>query len=1738
MQPIFSCKKSSSWLASLLAEREGLVAPAGFPRLFSFLATLIGLLGLVLMVSAEAATPPNTPVINVVTATYRSDGKTLSVSATSAVNTSSRTPATISLLGVVPSSFPGGQALNVNPGACQLGGASGNTWQTQTTLQSAFAGSSSAPATINTVLSNTFSGRDVIMIAVSDPDQNRDPLKVDRVIVEIGSSRDRETLQLAETGPSTGYFLGWVQLTRQTSSSGDCRLAVSLNETIRARYTDINDSEDTVGGAALVDPYGVVFNSQSGEPVNGAQVTMIDTSTGQPATVFGDDGVSAYPSTYLTGRDVTDASGVLYSLGAGRYRFPLVAPGVYRLQVLPPDGFSFPSTAPENSVKKVLGESYIITTGAKGESFPVPLGPAVRVDIPLDPRLGKLLVSKTSNRVQAAMGDLIRYEISVRNSDQASVSNVLVFDRLPRGLRLRAGSIKDKLGKVMPVTQDPDGRGFQVPIGTLAGTLAYSISYVVEVTPATPIGAALNEAYAVGGGATSNAAGATVQVIDDMLLSRAILVGTVFEGGCPSDDRKPARGALTGVQGARIILQDGRFANTDANGKWHIEGIQPGTNMVRLDGLSLPRGQVVLPCVPDPRRSAGHMARTLDVRPGSLNRVDFYTQAVPKAPTQGVAASDAQANSTPTVKPGSSAAEKIADAELAVWQRGSTVLAWAYPLEGFVPPEGYQSFLVSHAVGQRVVLEHQGQPVPGFHYEGTRTGPDGKIATSLWRNVHLQNGSNHFVARIFDSKNQSSDTIEQTLHLATSPVRAELVLERSRLVANGRDPAMIAVRLLDALDQPVRRDITGEFTLNSPYVLKDVADAVAKNPLAPILSPTPRYVVNAEGIALIALAPTTQSGEVEVNFNFANGRTQVVRAWLQADQRDWIVVGFAEGSPVGAKLRESMQAASGMTADPSEIRGERLAIYAKGTIPGEALLTLAYDSAKPKNGIGSAPQAIPLAPFYTVYSDQSQGGLETPSWGKLYLKIEKSTFVALLGNSNTGLTMTELGRYARAMYGLKSSWQGERMSYTAFAMRNLTSFHRDIFRADGTTGSWQLSRQSIVPQTERVRILTRDRLDAGNILSELVLARATDYSLDYVSGRLLMAQPVASFDAALNPVTIEVEFSTENLAGDSHTLGARVALKASDKVELGLTLIEDNDTARGGRLGAIDVKAKLGDATVLRVEAGKSSRLDSVGKVGGDALLTEIRHDRPDLTARVYYRRTDTQYGLNEQPVGSADLQSLGAEVRMKLSQTLRLESQLSRQQRLSTGQTADIAQMRVVYGEKAWQSSVGLRIGLENDGRGRSSNVGQVLGSLGYLSPDQKWSLRATGEVGVEHGASLFPNRLLVEGDYRLTPSLSLTASQSWIFADTHSTALAMGLRYKPWSGAELQTGLSHRTWADGDNTAARVSLVQTTKLDSTWTLNAQVSGARRLTGSPYTPLATGTITPTSTTASLDDFTTAGFTLSYAKEPWTGYVRSEKRWADDGRYSVSGGISRKLSEGEHLLATARIERFAGDEKTSAQLSIAHALRRHESSWTLLHRLDLIDNNHGAGVGGLSASNGTLVAGANSGGASGAASSNTLAPTVSSAGSTALTLAGRRLMLSAHWNYLSPNGFEWLNHIGVKRVLESLDEQTYGTKFGVIGTELRQPINKYFDVGVHAAHAKSFSSNVSNTSYGVSVGFRPIENTLITVGYNFRGIKDADFYAGNQRAQGMFVWMRALFDEKLLGLSRPAAAALSQGARP
>lgn len=58
---------------------------------------------------------------------------------------------------------------------------------------------------------------------------------------------------------------------------------------------------------------------------------------------------------------------------------------------------------------------------------------------------------------------------------------------------------------------------------------------------------------------------ACVVVREDLLRSKAILVGWVFEGDCetPKEERK-------GLSGVRLYVEDGTNVITDSSGRWHI----------------------------------------------------------------------------------------------------------------------------------------------------------------------------------------------------------------------------------------------------------------------------------------------------------------------------------------------------------------------------------------------------------------------------------------------------------------------------------------------------------------------------------------------------------------------------------------------------------------------------------------------------------------------------------------------------------------------------------------------------------------------------------------------------------------------------------------------------------------------------------------------------------------------------------------------------------------------------------------------------------------------------------------------------------------------------------------------------------------------------------------------------------------------------------------------------------------
>jgi len=463
---------------------------------------------------------------------------------------------------------------------------------------------------------------DPLFVRVVDFDRNRDGNVIETVDVRVAvaATGDAEVLRLSETGANTGTFVGYIGTTASTASA-DCALQVERNAVLAATYVDPGDDTDAAQADALVDPFGLVFDSQTGTAINGARVRLIDVATGLPAPVFGDDGVSRYPNEMITGQVVTDQGGTQYSLPAGVFRFPLVAPGSYRLEVFPPASHAFPSQRTIEDLQTLPGAPYRLQPGSYGQSFIVTAAPAVAVDVPLDSAANALQLRKTAGQQIATTGDFVQYTLTLQNASEAGTfTTVQVVDRLPAGARFRPGSLRLNGVRIADPTIAADGASFTYVHPALAVSETIELRYVVEFTVAMRgMKDAINTAQAhAPGNVRSNEARSLVRMNEELFSQNGFIVGRVFEGTCDS-----AAGEDTGVAGVRIYLEDGRYGVTDENGRFHFEGLEPGTHSVQLDKLTLPDYLELAPCADRMGHAGRDYSQFAELRGGTLWRSDF-----------------------------------------------------------------------------------------------------------------------------------------------------------------------------------------------------------------------------------------------------------------------------------------------------------------------------------------------------------------------------------------------------------------------------------------------------------------------------------------------------------------------------------------------------------------------------------------------------------------------------------------------------------------------------------------------------------------------------------------------------------------------------------------------------------------------------------------------------------------------------------------------------------------------------------------------------------------------------------------------------------------------------------------------------------------------------------------------------------------------------------------------------------
>lgn len=1624
---------------------------------------------------------------------------------------------------------------------------------------------SQSPLTTNAEQTTIIRAGQTLFFEVTVLAANTDPNAADTLdIVITTASGDEETETIFETGENTSVFVGQIATVRMPPApvQGDCQLSIADGNTITIAASPPGGTQIIVDTQVevLADPFGVVFDSETGQPVNGAVVTLIDVATGLPATVFAQDGVTPWPSTVISGNSITDGAGNVFVLEDGEFWFPLTFLGQYRLEITPPDPYTAPSVVSPQDLEMITrpdGRPFVILDASYGASFVLDSPVPVQVDIPLDRPSLAINITKTASRQRVVPGDVVFYSIIATNADPDRVKRNVVLTDIPAvDLRLRPRSIRvngEEASDAIDISAD--GRQLEIALGDLAGGQSIRVTYAMTVRPDAAPGQALNDAQVIDSLGRIARANVAVDIERDTIADRLTIIGRVTDGPCSvRDENRP------GISGVRVMLEDGSFAITDADGRYHFEGVVPGTHVVAVSPMTLPEGSEFIDCHRSTRSAGSAISRFVLGRGGQLVVVDFHAivpegalpSAAPFAETRvegagavavnAIATSETLPESDAEVLAGAGVAETTADAavvtnEVKENSKDTDWLALGDGPDGFLSPTKDANprakavkVAIRHRKGQKIVLRVDGEEVNPLAFDGTLNATQGKHAVSTWRGVPLENERTVLEANIINSFGEISRTITREVFFTTTPTKVELVPELSSLIADGRTRPVVAIRVLDRNSRPLREGIAGNFMLNSPYQSAEQLDRQQLAQLTGLGASSARWVVEGnEGIALIELAPTMVSGSLRLDFLFDDGeitRAQQLEAWIEPGDIEWTIVGLAEGTIGARSVADNMERASNFNSDLGD--DARVALYAKGRVLGKYLLTLAYDSAKQREDQEVLGTINPQA-YYTVFADGSLRRFDAASREKLYVRIETATFYAVYGDFATAFDQTRLARYNRTATGFKGEARlDENIQAQAFAADISTRLQRDEIQGQGISGPYPLSSRRILVNSENVTLQVRDRFRAEIIVSERPLTRFIDYNIDLLTGAITFAEPILSSDVNLNPQFIIVEYEVDGRGRAEINAGARVEWVSDDTAHrIGFSAISDKGEGSRTTIGAVDLRSALTDNTEVRAEFAVSQR-DNDNSLGW---LIEAQHQTSKLDVLAYARQLDNQYGVGQQNGVDLGRRRFGVDARVLLDENLSLLGSMWQDDSLTDDARRRAAQAQLTYTKQ----STDLRIGLTHfndrlaDGTTNTSTVAEA--GVTQRLFDNSLELSATSSIALDDAESVdLPARHRFGVRYAITPDVRLVGSYE--IADGENIdgrSLRAGVEVSPWAGGRIITTVGEESINEfGNRSFAAFGLSQTLQVSKELTLDATLDGNRSLNGMPDSNDLVNPLQSAATGGQLtsglnfEDFTAVTFGAAWRKERWSLTARGEYR---DGeladRTGLTLGAIRQLGEGSVVGSGAtwtRAETPGGATTEIFDASLAFAHRPDHSEVAMLGKIEYRSD---------------FV-------------TDAVAGEVAGAGLSALIVDGdavsRRLVASWSGNW-SPRDWD-ADDFGIKHQTRrdeyglflgaryNLDEFE-GTEFSgttvLAGLDGRIGVSEHIELGVTGTVRANLEDDVTSFSYGPHVGFVPADGVLLTIGYNVDGFRDGDFGEARNTNKGVYAAVRVKFDLNtfdLLGLSR------------
>ncbi len=1562
---------------------------------------------------------------------------------------------------------------------------------------------------------------------------NVNPLLAEQRPVTITSALtgDTETLMFQETGPNTGIFQMATSPYNLPTRDGSLFPATLNNGIMEVLNQDTLTATITSCGTAitartniLVDPGGTVFDSNTGQPIPGVSVTLIDNATGLPATVLQFNGVTPAPNTVIT-----DAYGF--------FQFPLVAPGNYHLQIAAvPNGYTYPSTVPLAQLPPqytILGNpNAVATSGSYGGTFSVtPAAGPVVLDVPMDPipAIG-LVVSKVASTDTVELGGYVDYTVSIRSTLTVDINQVVMHDVLPHGFVYIHGS-GTRDGTAIADPAGAPGPQLNFNIGVLRAGATTTFRYRARVGVGSLQGDGNNIAWAQSPVLRSNTAMAKVKVTAGMLGDQAYLFGKVY---MDCDGNRMQGKEEIGIPGVRLYLEDGTFAITDVEGKWSLYGLKPRTHVVKVDRITLPKGAQMSNL--SNRHGGVGDSRFVDLKKGDWHRADFAlnnctesirAEVYERRDQGSVQVSELQRSINAT---GVAAGLKA----LPYGQRSpvaSGMLTPQQPLPGFEQPDvpgglnSKNSHLPVAPVGEVMQAEieqrmhlmnnhfgfvdlHDGDTLPytqsnvlikgelrstfklwvnGDLISGKKIGMRSSLQArglELWQYIglSLKPGKNTLRAAVYDPFGNKRG--EKTIHLIAPGELAQLKLTiPDSADADGHSPVTVAVELADAHGVPVtvRTPLTLETSLGR-WKAKDV------NPQEQGVQ-----VFMEGGRQEFLLYPPQQPGEATIRIS-----SGIIEKIVQLDflppLRPMIAVGVLEGriqvnsfnlkniQPV--RQRDSFEQQLRLFARSNGKReaAARAAVFLKGRVLGSYLLTAAYDSDKTTKA--RLLRDIQPGSYYPIYGDSALKGFDAQSTTRLYVRLDHDRSWMLYGDFTTQADAQDprkLSLYNRTLSGVQQHYENTLVSVDGFATHDVSRQVVDEIAANGTSGPYYLNNTTMLVNSEKVEVLVRDRNQPSLILKTTPMQRFADYAIDALTGRLIMNAPVASLDANLNPQSIRITYEVTQGTQAFWTGGINGQLHLGSHVTVGASHVRDRNPLNPTRLSGTYAQFRLGDKFSAIVEGARSHTL---GKGKGNARRAEIQFKQGKTQGRVYLGRADVTF-VNPSAALNAGREERGAELNTQLGKTTQLKARALLSKNKSNGSQrrgADIAINQslghYLHAEAAYRHS--------RDSSGAASTTGAIAGPNRLDSGRLKLSSQIPGmeALGVygEYERDLRDarkRRMAIGADYQFANQGKLYMRHEFLNSNSGAFGLnpaqgnastVIGIDTNYMKDGHLFSEYRARDAISGREDQAAIGLRNGWQLDEGLRLNTNIERIRVLNG-PGTA----------------NSTTLGTGLEYTANPlWkaSGSLEFHFGTAENSMLSKLA-MSRKLDMDWSLLGkntwSRRLNRGTSHMLTDNLFQLGIAYRetmRNHVDWLLMYQWQLKAD-------------------------------------------TGLASDTRSHLLSTHINVQPVRPLTLSGRYAIRWSRESIGGMASAYGIQALSGRAMWDITERWDGGLIASTMFSNGFGTRHQGIGIESGYQLYANLWLSAGYNIFGFRDRAGLTDQYTDRGAFLRFRFKFDETL-----------------